>query len=181
DVVSACEQFAGLELGDRWAPPHIPFVPQARPVDEPWSPPPAVDAIRGEPARLAGDGVVAILGLHRLEAVEEAVRAAPNGTEVTAVLVTGDPGELAPLARLAVADLCRCLRQAFPAPAWPRLQVVFDEGGTLAAAAGVAAVSDGSEAAVRIEAGRIVGRADGRGACHAAASQQPRSRPDHPR
>jgi hypothetical protein len=31
-------------------------------------------------------------------------------------------------------------------------------------------VSDATEAAVRIEAGRIVARADGRGACHAAAS-----------
>jgi hypothetical protein len=128
-----------------------------------------------------GDGVVAILGLHRLEAVEEAVRAAPAGAEVTAVLVTSDPDELAQLARLAVADLRRCLRHAFPASAWPHLQVVFDERGTVAATAGVAAVSDGTEAAVRVEAGRIVGRADGRGACHSAASQEPRSRPDHPR
>jgi hypothetical protein len=40
----------------------------------------------------------------------------------------------------------------------------------LAAAAGVPEVSDGIEAAVRIEAGRIVARADGFGACHAAAS-----------
>jgi AcrR family transcriptional regulator len=181
DIVSACEQLAGLDLGDRWAPPHLPFVPQARPVDEPWSPPPAVDVIRDEPARLVGDGVVAILGLHRLEAVEEAVRAAPAGAEVTAVLVTSDPDELAQLARLAVADLRRCLRHAFPASAWPHLQVVFDERGTVAATAGVAAVSDGTEAAVRVEAGRIVGRADGRGACHSAASQEPRSRPDHPR
>ncbi|MDJ0343605.1 TetR/AcrR family transcriptional regulator [Streptomyces sp. H10-C2] len=168
NVVSACEQLAGLELNDWWPPPHV--ITQAWPADEPWSPPGAADAVRGEPARLVDDGVVAILGLHRLEAVEEAVRAAPPGATVTAVLVTGDPAELAPLARLAVADLCGCLRQAFPPSAWPHLQVVFDEAGVLAAAAGVPAVSDGTEAAVRIEASRIVARADGRGACHAAAS-----------
>ncbi|MET8389813.1 TetR/AcrR family transcriptional regulator [Streptosporangium canum] len=170
NVVGICEQLADLDLGDVWQPPHIPYIPQARPADEPWFPPPAVDVIRGGPARLAGDGVVAILGLHRLEAAEEAVRAAVPGATVTAVLVTGDPGELAPLARLAIADLCNCLRQAFPPSAWPRLQVVYDESGTLAAAAGVPAVSDGTEVAVRVEAGRIVARADGRGACHAAAS-----------
>jgi AcrR family transcriptional regulator len=179
DVISVCEHLAGLDLGDGWAPPHVPWIPQARPADEPWSPPRAVDAVRGEPARLTGDGVVAILGLHRLEAAEEAVRAAPPGTQVTAVLVTGDPDELGPLARLAVADLCGCLWQAFPPSAWPRLQLVFDESGALAAAAGVPAVSDGTEVAIRIEAGRIVARADGRGACHAAASAgQPQTSPE---
>lgn len=168
DVVSACEQLAGLALNDWWPPP--PIVPPTQPTNEPWSPPRAVDTVRGEPARLAGDGVVAILGLHRLAAAEEAVRAAPAGAAVTAVLVTSDPDEFAPLARLTIAELCGCLRQAFPHSAWPRLQVVCDESGTLAAAAGVPAVSDATEAAVRIEAGRIVARADGRGAGHAAAS-----------
>ncbi|MDP9849830.1 TetR/AcrR family transcriptional regulator [Streptosporangium lutulentum] len=173
NVVSVCEHLADLGLGDVWQPPHLAYVPRARPAGEPWSPPPAVDVIGGGPARLAGDGVVAILGLHRLEAVEEAVRAAPPEATVTAVLVTGDPDELAPLARLAVAELRVCLRQAFPPSAWPRLQVVYDTAGVLAAAAGVPAVSDGTEAAVRVQAGRIVARADGRGACHAAASDGP--------
>ncbi|NEA52641.1 TetR/AcrR family transcriptional regulator [Streptomyces sp. SID13666] len=168
NVVSACAQLAGLDLNGWWPPPHV--ITQAWPTDEPWSPPPTLDAVHGGPARLTDDGVVAILGLHRLEAVEEAVRAAPPGATVTAVLVTGDPDELAPLARLAVADLCGCLRQAFPPSAWPRLQVVFDESGALAAAAGVPAVSDGTEVAVRIRASRITARADGRGACHATAS-----------
>ncbi|MCC5578406.1 TetR/AcrR family transcriptional regulator [Microtetraspora sp. AC03309] len=175
DIVDACERLADLDLGDRWPPPHVTWVPAARPADEPWSPPSATDAIRGEPARLTGDGVVAVLGLHRLSAAEEAVRAAPPGAGVTAVLVTGDPGELAPLARLAVADLCGCLRPAFPRSAWPRLQVVYDESGALAAAAGVAAVSDGTEVAVRVESGRIVARAEGLGAVHAAASAVVRS------
>ncbi|MFD7290385.1 TetR/AcrR family transcriptional regulator [Streptomyces sp. NPDC059863] len=170
NVVSAVEQLAGLALHDWWPPPHV--ITQAWPTDEPWDPPPVRDAVRGEPARLTGDGVVAILGLHRIEAVEEAVRAAPPGARITAVLVTGDPAELAPLARLTVAGLCNCLRQAFPPSAWPRLQVVFDESGAFAAAAGLPAVSDATEAAVRVEAGRIVARADGRGACHAAASAE---------
>jgi hypothetical protein len=170
DVVSACEQLADLDLDDEWQPPHLPYVPQARPADQPWSPPPAVDALRGGPASLTGDGVVAILGLHRLGAVEEAVRAGPPGAAVTAVLVTGAPEELAPLARLTVAELRGCLRQAFPPPAWPPLRVVLDEPGAVAAAAGVPTVSDDTETAVRIRAGRVVARADGFGACHAAAS-----------
>jgi hypothetical protein len=123
--------------------------------------------VRGEAARLDGDGVVAVLGLHRLAAVEEAVRV---GTGVTAVLVTGEPDEFGPLARLVVAELCGCLRQAFPRAAWPGLRVVCDESGALAAAAGVPAVSDGTEVAVRISGGRIVARADGRGASHAASA-----------
>jgi len=170
DVVGACEQLADLDLDDAWQPPHLPYVSPARPVDQPWSPPPAVDALRGGAASLTGDGVVAVLGLHRLGAVEEAVRAAPPGAEVTAVLVTSAPDELAPLARLTVAELRGCLRQAFPPSAWPPLRVVLDEPGAVAAAAGVATVSDDSESAVRVRAGRVVARADGFGACHAAAS-----------
>lgn len=177
DIVAACERMAGLELADEWALPHAPFVPPARRDDAPWSPPRAVDAVRNEPARLAEDGVVAILGLHRLEAAEEAVRAARYRDEVTAVLVTGDPDELAPLARLVVGDLCRCVRGAFPPRAWPRLRVVFDGPGAVAMAAGIPAVGDGTEAAVRLVGGRIVARADGRGACHAVASDGKVERP----
>jgi AcrR family transcriptional regulator len=174
DVVSACEELAELDLGsgrgDEWAPPHLPYVPRARPAGDPWAPPAALDAVRGAPACLTDDGVVALLGMHRLVAVEEAVRAAPPGSVVTAVLVSSEPGELASLARLVVADVCRCIRQAFPESAWPGLQVVHDETGAVAAAAGERAVSDATEAAVRVSKGRIVARADGRGACHAAAT-----------
>jgi hypothetical protein len=175
NVVSACAQLTELELDEQWPTPQI--VPQAQATDEPWSPPSAVDRIRGEDARLTGDGVVAILGLHRLAAAEEAVRAAPPGAEITVVLVTGAPAELAPLARLTISDFRECLHQAFPSSAWPGLQVVCDETGALAAAAGVPAVSDATETAVRIEAGRIVARAEGIGACHATASTAPRSLP----
>jgi AcrR family transcriptional regulator len=151
DVVSACEQLAGLALNDWWSPP---AATPPQPTDEPWSAPAAVDAVSGEPARL--DGVIVVLGLHKLAAIEEAVRA--TTTDVTLVLVTGDADGLGPLARLTVAEWCGCLRQAFPRSAWPRLRVVHDESGALATAAGVTAVGDDTEAAVRIEGGRIVAR-----------------------
>jgi AcrR family transcriptional regulator len=170
DISLVCEHLAGLDLGDRWDPPHLPYVPPARPADDPWVPPPAADAVRAQPARLAGDGVVTVLGLRRLAAAEEAVRAGPSGSAVTVVVVTGDPGELAPLARLAIAGLSGLLRRAFPAAAWPDVQVVLDETGRLAGAAGVPAVSDVTETAVRIRGGRIVARAEGPGAGHAAAA-----------
>jgi hypothetical protein len=173
NVVSACAQLADLDLGDYW--PARPMVPQSRADDAPWAPVPAPDALRGGPARLTGDGVVAVLGLHRLAALEEAVRGAAPGDQVTAALVTGDPAELVPLGRLVVADFLTCLRQAFPPSAWPRLQLVWDEQGTLAAAAGVPAVSDATESAVRIANGRVVKRAEGFGACHTAATTQPPS------
>lgn len=169
NVVSACERLAGLELRDTWPPPHLPWAPQPRPADEPWSPPAASDALRGEPVPLEQDGVLAVLGLHRLESVEEAVRAAPQGAPVTLAMVTGDPGELTPLARLVMAELRHCLRQSFAPRDWPRLRVVFDDSGELATAAGLSAVSDGTEAAIAVRAARVVARADGRGACHAAA------------
>lgn len=169
DVISACEQLAGLDLNDFWAPPRT--APATERAAVPWAPPSAIDLVRAAPADLEGDSVAAVLGLHRLSAVEQAVRA---GTEVTAVLVTGDPGELAPLARLVVGELAGCLRQAVPASAWPRLRVVCDETGALAAAAGVRSVSDETEVAVRVEGGRIVATAEGRGACHAVARGEDR-------
>lgn len=173
NVVSACEQLLDLDLGDVWT--GAPIVPPTRPADNPWQPPSAVDVVHAGPARLDGDGVVAILGLHRLSAAEEAVRAAPPDAQVTAVLVTGEPTELAPLARLVVADVTGRLRQAFPPAAWPSLQVVHDDTGRLAAAAGVTAVSDATETAVRVAGGRIVLRAEGFGACHAVAAHRPAS------
>jgi AcrR family transcriptional regulator len=167
NVVSACAQLAYLDLADEW--PELPFTTQVRDVAEPWTPPGGWDSVRGEEVSLAGDGVVAVLGLNRASAVEHAVRAAP-GVDVTAVLVTASPAELIPLARLAVADLTGCLRQAFPPFAWPRLRVVCDPTGAIAAAAGVPAVSDTTEVAVRIRDGRVIARADGYGACHVVAA-----------
>jgi len=169
DVVTACASLAGLNLGDEWSAPHLAYVPRARATDAPWSPPAADDAVRAGPARW-GDGVVAVLGLYRLSAIEEAVRAAPPGTAVTAVVVCSDPAEFGALVRLVLTELRSGLSAAVPARAWPALQVVNDETGALAAAAGVPAFSDATEAAIRIAGGRIVARADGYGACHAATT-----------
>jgi AcrR family transcriptional regulator len=157
-VVDACAELAEADFADRWAPPHLPYVAPARPVDQPFLGP------------FTGDGVLAVLGLHRLTALEEAVRAAPRGVAVTAAVVTGEPAELGPLARLVLADADRHLGAAFPPGARPTVRIVLDEAGALAAAAGVTAVSDATEAAIRIQDGRIVARADGHGAPHAAAS-----------
>src|SRR6185437_9649389 len=83
----------------------------------------------------------------RLTALEEAVRAAPRGVAVTAAVVTGEPAELGPLARLVLADADRHLGAAFPPGARPTVRIVLDEAGALAVAAGVTAVSDATEAA----------------------------------
>jgi AcrR family transcriptional regulator len=166
-VASACEHLAGLELEEDWDPPWADLVPKPRPVSLAWTPPSTVDIVRDEPLNLGRDGVVAILGLHRLQAIEEAVRAAPA---VTAVLVTGSPNELAHLARLVITETLACLRPAFPKTAWPNLRIVHDPAGAVAAAAGVSAVSDATEVALQVHGGRIVARAEGWGACHAVAS-----------
>ncbi|WP_155372606.1 TetR/AcrR family transcriptional regulator [Catellatospora vulcania] len=177
-VVATCEHLGELDLSDSWQPLYAAHVPPPRPSDDPWSPRLAeqetapVDALDGTPVDLGLDGVVAVLGLHRLAAVEDAVRAAPPGEQVTAVLVSGTPGELMPLARLMLAELRRCLTAAFPRPAWPRLRIVYDESGELAAAAGVDAVSDATESAVRVVSGRITARAEGYGACLAVATTE---------
>lgn len=164
DVISACERLAGLDLNDWWVAPPAAAV---RDDDRPWTPPTVVDLVRGSEVTPDEDGVVVVLGLNRLAAVEEAVRA---DVPVTLAMVTATPAELAPLARLVVAQACACLREAFPAAAWPRLRVVCDETGALAAAAGVPAVSDETETAVRVERGRVVARAEGSGAGHAVSS-----------
>jgi AcrR family transcriptional regulator len=167
-VVTACTQLAYLDLDDSWL--ELPFTTQVRTVDEPWTPPPAWDSVRNEETTLAEDGVVVVLGLHRASSIEHAVRNTQQ--TVTAVLVSATPAELIPLARLTIAELTSCLRQAFPEYAWPRLRVVCDDTGALARAAGVPAVSDETEVAIRVVDGRVVARADGYGAAHASSKTQ---------
>ncbi|HVV08987.1 TetR/AcrR family transcriptional regulator [Amycolatopsis sp.] len=160
DVVSACEQLAALELNDYWAPPQRSPVPQR--ADEPWPSPVAHDLVTGESVEI-GDGVLAVLGLHRLPAVEQAIRA---GADVTLALVTDTPAELEPLARLMITDLCRCLRQAVPRSALPSVRVVSAPLGA------VSERDNETEVALRIEAGKVVARAEGPGACHSIATGQ---------
>lgn len=159
DVVAACELLTALPADRGWPRAYLQHVSPARPVDEPWPDGPA-----------PGDGVVHLLGLRRLEAAEESVRSAPAGAGVTVALVTGEPDELAPLARLVLARLDGTLRRAVPGPARPPVRLLLGPAAdAVAAAAGVAEPSDDTEAAVRVVAGRVVARAEGRGAGHAAA------------
>jgi hypothetical protein len=85
-------------------------------------------------------------------------------------VVTSDPAEIGRLVRLRISDLTGCLRRAFAADAWPRLRLILDDRALVASAIDVPDPDDATEAAVRIEAGTIVARAQGRGAAHAAAT-----------
>jgi AcrR family transcriptional regulator len=171
DVAHACQYLAGLDLDDTWDPPHLPYVAPAQPCHDPWVPPAELpDRLTGRPAGLDEDGVVAFLGTSRLAAAEEAVRGARPGDRVTVVVLTADPAETGRLVRLRTSDLTGCLRRVFAPDRWPRLQLVLDERGLAASAVGLPDVGDATEAAVRVHDGRIVARANGRGAAHAAAT-----------
>jgi AcrR family transcriptional regulator len=171
DVARACEHLAGIDLADTWDPPHLAYVAPARPCQDPWVPPAEVrDQLTGRPVGFDAGGVLAVLGTGRLEAAEEAVRAARPGDRVTVAVVTSDPAELGRLVRLRISDLTGCLRRVFPPDAWPRLHLVLDDRGLLASAVGLPDAHDATEAAVRLRDGRIVARAEGRGAAHAAAT-----------
>lgn len=171
DVARACEHLAGIDLADSWDPPHLPYVAPARPSQDAWSPPTELpDQLTGRRVGFDAGGVVAVLGTNRLEAAEEAVRAARPGDRVTVAVVTGDPAEIGRLVRLRVSDLTGCLRRAFAPDAWSRLHLVLDDRAVLASAIGLPDAGDATEAAVRIEDGQIVARAEGRGAAHAAAT-----------
>ncbi|WP_017589613.1 TetR/AcrR family transcriptional regulator [Nocardiopsis ganjiahuensis] len=169
-VIRSCERLAGLDLDDSWPLPHIAHVPAARPVDEPWAAPTALDTLHGERVPV-DDGVVTVLGLHRLEAVEEALRAVPEGVPVTVVPVTAEPAELLPLVRLVLAELRVCLSHSFPDRAWARPRIVLDPA--VAAAAGAAEPDDDTETALRLHGGRVVARSEGRGAAHAVGAFTP--------
>jgi AcrR family transcriptional regulator len=171
DVARACEHLAGIDLADTWDPPHLPYVAPARPCRDPWAPPAGLpDQLTGRSVGFDAGGVVAVLGTRRLEAAEEAVRAARPGDRVTVAAVTGDPAEIGRLVRLRIGDLTGCLRRVFAPDAWPRLHLVLDDRAVLASAIGLPDAGDATEAAVRIRDGRIVARAEGRGAAHAAAT-----------
>jgi len=171
DLALVCAHLAGIDLADTWAPPHLSFVEPARSVTETWDPPEGlVDRLSGAPVDLGADGVIVVLGACRLGAAEEAVRAARPGEQVTVVVVTGDPAETGRLVRLRISDLTGCLRRVFATDALPRLRLVLDDDAVVASALALPDPGDETEAAVRVRAGKIVARAGGRGAGHAAAS-----------
>ncbi|WP_335991649.1 helix-turn-helix domain-containing protein [Glycomyces sp. MUSA5-2] len=166
DRARACGHLARLDLADAWTPAH-PAAPAAAsreilaPLDSP------ADLLGGR-IDLGADGVIAVLGVSRLAAAEDAFRAAGPGEQAT-VVVPAD-GETADLVRLRLTDLAACLRPAFPTGR--RLRVVLDDG-TLAAAIGFANTGDGTEAALRISDGIITARAIGAGAGRAVAQERP--------
>jgi AcrR family transcriptional regulator len=171
DVAHACEHLAGIDLADTWDPPHLPYVTPAQPCQDPWVPPTELlDQTTGHRVGLEADGVLVVLGTTRLEAAEEAVRAARPGDRVTVAVVTSDPAEIGRLVRLRISDLTRCLRRVFAPDVWPRLHLVLDDRALFASAIGLPDAGDATEAAVRIQRGTIVARAHGRGAAHAAAT-----------
>ncbi|WP_250038270.1 TetR family transcriptional regulator [Paractinoplanes maris] len=166
DVARACRHLAGLDLPDTGDPPHLPFVPAARPVREPWHPPGEMtDELSGRPVTI-GDGIVVALGTGRLGAAEEAARL---GEDVTVALVSDDPAETGALVRLRVTDLTASLRRVFGPAIRPSLRLVLDDQGTLASAIGAATTFE-TETSVRVRGGEVVSRADGRGATYAVAT-----------
>lgn len=170
DRARACEHLAGLHLADTWAPPYLPFVKPAGTCRDDWSPPTgSTDRLTGDRIDLCADGLVSVLGAHRLDAAEDAVRSARSGERVTVAVVTGDPDETGLLLRLRVADLASCLRRVFPADVLRRFRLVIGDDAA-ATAIGLTGTDDMTEAAVRIQDGAIVARAHGRGAAHAAAT-----------
>lgn len=171
DVARACEHLAGIDLADTWDPPHLPYVAPAQPCQDTWVPPTELpDQITGRRVGVDHDGVIAVLGASRLAAAEEAVRASRPGDRITVAVATSDPAEIGRLVRLRISDLTGCLRRVFAPDAWPRLHLVLDDHALIASAIGLPDADDATEAAVRIQDGKIVARAHGRGAAHAAAT-----------
>ncbi|WP_181774158.1 TetR/AcrR family transcriptional regulator [Amycolatopsis pittospori] len=170
DLAHACRHLAGIDLADTWAPPHLPYVSPAEPCADAWEAPTGLaDRLGDDQVDLAADGLIAVLGAGRLGAAEEAVRSARPGEQVTLVVVTDDPAETGRLVRLRITDLVGCLRRVFATEAWRHLRLVLD-GGSVASAIGLTEPGDATEAAVRVRGGRIVARAQGRGAAHAVAT-----------
>ncbi len=165
-VIRACEHLAELDFEDERPLPHLAHVPDARPVDEPWEPWTVPDLLTRRRAKVA-EGVLVVLGLHRLEALEDALSAVPEGTPVTLVPVTSESGELLPLVRLSLAEIRVRLSRSVPASARPALRITLDQD--LAAFAGVVAPDDETEEALLLRGGRVAARASGRGAGHAVA------------
>ncbi|TMR93442.1 TetR/AcrR family transcriptional regulator [Nonomuraea basaltis] len=175
DVARACEHLAGLDLADTWDPPHLPYVTPAQSVQDTWKPPAELpDQITGRQVGFDADGVLAVLGTSRLEAAEEAIRAARPGDRITVAVVTSDPAEIGRLVRLRISDLTACLRRVLAPDTRPDLRLVLDDRATIASAIGIPDPGDATETAVRVQAGKIFARACGRGAAHAVAAA------DHP-
>ncbi|MGI5202366.1 TetR/AcrR family transcriptional regulator [Spirillospora sp. CA-108201] len=170
DVARACRHLAELDADDAWNPPHLPYIAAPRLCLDSWTPPgESTDAITGRPVGFDDDGVIVVLGTGRLSAAEEAVRAVRAGEPVTVALVTDDPAEIGALVRLRITGLAVCLRRAFGSALRLPMRLVLDERAALATAVG-AGTAENTEVGVRVRGGKIIARAQGRGAGHAAAT-----------
>ncbi|MFD8937004.1 TetR/AcrR family transcriptional regulator [Streptomyces sp. NPDC059578] len=171
DIALACAHLDGLALADTWNPPYLPYVPPARACRDRWDPPHELpDLLSRRMVGFTGDGLITLLGTHRLEAAEEAVRSARAGDLITVAVTTADPAEIGRLVRLRIGDFARCLWRVFAPDSRPRLRLVLDDRGLLASAVGVPHADDTTEYAVRVRHDAIVTRAQGPGAAHAAAT-----------
>ncbi|MGC9500119.1 TetR family transcriptional regulator [Streptomyces sp. WG7] len=171
DIAQACAHLDGLALADTWDPPHLPYVPPARACRDRWEPPCELpDLLSRRMVGFTEGGVITVLGTHRLEAAEEAVRSARAGDLITVAVTTAAPAEIGRLVQLRIGDFARCLWRAFDPDSRPRLRLVLDERGLLASAVGVPDADDTTEYAVRVRHDTIVTRAQGPGAAHAAAT-----------
>ncbi len=167
-VIAACEQMVHHRIDEAFqATTHTVAVTE---VYEPWTPPACRDLVHAAAADLSGTNVVAVLGTNKLGAVADILRDQPIGGRTTVAMVTADVTEVAQLTRLAVSDISRSLRAAFPCPAVPGMQVVLDESGELARACGIDIVDDDTESAVFVDGERVMARATGMGACQALAN-----------
>ncbi|WP_433597494.1 TetR/AcrR family transcriptional regulator [Nocardia sp. CA-135953] len=166
-VIATCEQMVHHRIDDTTR--AMADTVAVTGVDEPWTPPPCRDLVHTVAADLSGANVVAVLGMNKLGAVADILRDQPRGGRTTVAMATADGTEVAQLARLAVSDISRSLRAAFPCPAVPGMQVVLDESGKLARSCGVDTVDDDTESAVVVDGERVVARATGAGACQALA------------
>ncbi|MFF0458618.1 TetR/AcrR family transcriptional regulator [Nocardia africana] len=174
-IISLCEQLTPYQYRDAVAETPSQSPPPQR-VSEIWTPPTCIDSVHHRAVRPSGTRVIAVLGMHKIDAIRDAVVAASGPHRLSVALVTDDQtGELAPLAKLALADLSRGLRYAFPAPTIPDVQVIVDQDSQLAHACGLDALSNNTEAAIAVTDNQIQFRALGTGACHSTLSAAARS------
>lgn len=172
NIVATCKTLATTDFTDQWTPPHESIVPATRNIDRAWEPPAdATDLITHAPVDWGKSGVVAILGLRQAAGIEQAIRAAPDGDTVTLVLVTDDPDERVPLARLVLSELLNPLLPSVPPATLTGLSIVLDRDGTIARAAGLRAVTDDTHLAMHISNHRAIKQAEGPAACHAVSSR----------
>ncbi|GGK63095.1 TetR/AcrR family transcriptional regulator [Nocardia camponoti] len=170
-LVEMCRQVVDMKLSPQRPRDAVPGPDPVRTSpDTQWNPRRGiVDLLHSRPAELERDGVVAILGLNRLRAIEELIEGSPDLADIAVVLVCDPVAEVAPLARLALADFSRSLRYAFPESAVPTMRFIVDNDGALTEGLQSSASVADTETALIIRSGNVITRYIGRGSVRAAA------------